>query len=69
MNATSFQTQTKIHLGETFMRLATGMADLTQVAAERRSAREAAIASEDAYARRRRVRREVTDPFTASFYL
>ena len=28
-----------------------------------------AIASEDAYARRRRIRREVTDPFTASFYL
>ena len=50
------------------MRLANGMADISQVAAERRAAREEALAREDDYARRRRVRMEITDPFTANFY-
>lgn len=68
-NLISFQTESKIQVGETFMRLANGVADIAQIVAEHRAAREAAMAREDAYARRRRIRAEITDPFTANYYL
>jgi len=68
-NLISYQTESKIQLGETFMLIAGGMADIAQIATERRAAREAAMAREDDYARRRRVLAEITDPFTANYYL
>jgi hypothetical protein len=68
-NISSFQSESKIQLGETFIRLSTGITNIIQVAAERRAEREAVLAREDDYARRRRFRIEVTDPFTANFYL
>ena len=51
------------------MRITGGMADIAQIAAERGAAREAAMAKEDDYARRRRFLAEITDPFTANYYL
>jgi len=68
-NLISFQAESKIQLGETFMLLANGKVDIAHIAAERRAAREAAMAREDDYARRRRVMAEITDPFTANYYL
>ena len=68
-NLIAHQAESRIGLGDTFMRLANGIADIAQVAAERRAAREAAMAREDDYARRRRIGAEITDPFTANYYM
>jgi hypothetical protein len=67
-NLISFQSESKIQLGETFMHLASGMADIAQIAAESRTAREAAMAREDAYARRHRILVEITELLTANYY-
>ncbi len=56
-----------IKLNETFARLMSGAARMDDIIAERRAARAAAQAREDAYARRHRLWIEITDPFTANF--
>jgi len=56
-----------IKLNETFARLINGAASMDNIIAERRAARAAAQANEDAYARRHRLWVEITDPFTANF--
>lgn len=56
-----------IKLNETFTRLFSGAASVTEVIAERRAARTALLASEDAYSRRHREFAEAADPFTSNY--
>ena len=52
-----------IQLNETFTRLVSGATSSKDVVAERRDARTARIATEDAYSRRHREQAEAADPF------
>ncbi len=56
-----------IKLNETFIHLLNGESSIMKLYAERQAARAAAIASEDAYARRRRLATELSDAFTVVY--
>jgi hypothetical protein len=61
------KTNPAIQINETFMRLVTGAATLSDIVAERGNARTAQSAGEDSHTRRRHKSTEATDPFTLNW--